>query len=147
MCSSPATTREHFPLKSLFPKGVNLQLWTVPSCPAHNNSRSKDDQYFLAQVLINMSREGNLARERFMQAIAPQLRTSAKFLELLRAGSKRTEEGLLAVPVDVLRMCNVMDGICHALIFKKYETHLPTAEYSIVHEFCNFSSDDQIAKS
>lgn len=147
MCSSVATTREHFPLKSLFPKKANLQLWTVPSCPIHNNSRSKDDQYFLAQVLVNMSREGNLARERFMQAITPQLTKSEKFLELLRSGSRRTEDGLLAIPVEVARMFNVMDGICHALIFKKYDTPLPSSDYEIMHDFCNFSSEDSVLSS
>lgn len=142
MCSQRATTKEHFPLKALFPKRQGLQLWTVPSCSEHNNSRARDDQYFLAQVLMNMSREGNTARDRFMESIAPQFKKSPKFRDMLASDSKDLGSGRRAYPVNVARMFNVMDGICHALIYRKYKNKLSTEEFSIWHEFYNFTSND-----
>lgn len=142
MCSSEAKTREHFPPKAFFPKGANLQLWTVPSCINHNNNKSGDDQYFLTQILMNMSREGNLARERFMESIVPHFERSPKFREMIARNSKSVGPKKRAYPVDVSRMYSVMDGICHAIVFRKYGINLPTQNYRIQHEFCNFVSDD-----
>lgn len=142
MCSSEAKTREHFPPKAFFPKGANLQLWTVPSCIKHNNQKSGDDQYFLTQVLMNMSREGNLARERFMESIAPHLEKSPKFREMIARKSKAVAQGKRSYLVDVSRMYSVMDGLCHAIVFRRYGRNLPTQEYHLRHEFCNFVSDD-----
>ncbi|WP_219785091.1 hypothetical protein [Celeribacter sp. PS-C1] len=142
MCSSEAKTREHFPPKALFPKGANLQLWTVPSCINHNNKKSGDDQYFLTQIVMNMSREGNLARERFIESIAPHFEKSPKFREMIARNSKNVGPGKRAYLVDVSRMYSVMDGICHAIVFRKYGKNLPTQDFRIQHEFCNFVSDD-----
>lgn len=142
MCSSEAKTREHFPPKAFFPKGANLQLWTVPSCINHNNKKSGDDQYFLTQVLMNMSREGNLARERFMESIVPHFETSPKFRDMIARNSKAVGQGKRSYPVDASRMYSVMDGLCHAIVFRKYGRNLPTQDYRLQHEFCNFVSDD-----
>ena len=43
-CSASATSAEHVPPKALFSAGT--QRITVPSCDAHNTSRSLDDEYF-----------------------------------------------------------------------------------------------------
>ena len=142
MCSSEASSMEHFPPKCFFPKKQNLQLWTVPSCPAHNNKKSGDDQYFFTQVVMNMSRQGNLAQERFIQSIAPHFEDSPKFLEMIAIGSKKMENGKRAYQVYTKRMFNVMDGICHAIIFQKYGEKLNSENYSIRHKFLNFISDD-----
>lgn len=63
MCEATATSVEHVPPRCLFPEqkdlpsGVNLrkQLITVPSCEAHNTSKSKDDEYLLYALLMNKS--------------------------------------------------------------------------------------------
>lgn len=60
-CGAPATSREHVPPKCIFPEkkdsGVqdNLRksLLTVPSCHIHNLSKSTDDEYLLAILLMN----------------------------------------------------------------------------------------------
>jgi hypothetical protein len=45
MCDDEATTREHSPPYSFFPKDKRVNLITVPSCPRHNNNNSKDVEY------------------------------------------------------------------------------------------------------
>jgi hypothetical protein len=59
MCEMPATSVEHVPAKCFFPEtkdlspGMDLRrnLFTVPSCDAHNSAKSKDDQY-LWQIML-----------------------------------------------------------------------------------------------
>lgn len=44
-CDRPATTKEHVPPQSFFPKGHRTNLITVPSCELHNNGNSEDVEY------------------------------------------------------------------------------------------------------
>ena len=44
-CDEPATTKEHAPPYSFFPKGKRQNLITVPSCSVHNCSNSNDVEY------------------------------------------------------------------------------------------------------
>ena len=44
-CDQRATSREHVPPLSFFPKGHRYNLITVPSCAAHNNDISQDVEY------------------------------------------------------------------------------------------------------
>ena len=44
-CGQPATTKEHAPPQSFFPKGHRNNLITVPSCAVHNNDNSQDVEY------------------------------------------------------------------------------------------------------
>ena len=54
-CESEATSDEHAPPKCLFPErkdtphrvDYRVNLITVPSCEAHNSSKSRDDEYLL----------------------------------------------------------------------------------------------------
>ena len=142
MCDSPATTREHFPPKCLFPRKANLQLATVPSCRKHNNAKSEDDQYFLAQILMNAASADNLPKRKFMEAIRPHLERSRKFRELISDGSLSLDDGRRAYSVNVARMNNVMDGICHAIYYTRFKRHLDSKQFNISHEFMNFLSED-----
>lgn len=71
-CDQIATTQDHIPPKCFFPKKKHLpsdssdyrkNLITVPSCSAHNNSRSKDDEYTAA--IIAMNSESDIAFSMF----------------------------------------------------------------------------------
>lgn len=56
MCDSEATSREHAPPKSIFPElrdvgqDFRKELITVPSCDAHNSSKSKDDEFLMVSL-------------------------------------------------------------------------------------------------
>jgi hypothetical protein len=86
-CGQPATTREHAPPKSFFPKKTNLQLKTVPACEKHNNAKSNDDQYLLAHICANAGAGDNLPKRIFLDSIRPQLEFSDKFRRLIAEGS------------------------------------------------------------
>jgi hypothetical protein len=51
LCTRNPDTKEHIPPKSFFPIDQRNQLLTVPSCEEHNNEKSSDDTYVLAQHL------------------------------------------------------------------------------------------------
>ena len=77
-----------------------------------------------------------------MESIAPHFQGSPKFREMIARNSKSVGPGKRSYPVDISRMFNVMDGLSHAIVFRKYGRNLPTQDYRIHHEFCNFFSDD-----
>src|SRR4051812_26151086 len=70
MCAEPAIGDEHAPPKCFFPEkkdvGVDLRanLITVPSCRAHNSSRSKDDEYAMMFVVTHYE-TNDVARDQF----------------------------------------------------------------------------------
>lgn len=63
MCDKSPTSVEHVPPRCLFPEqkdlpdGIDLrkQLITVPSCDEHNTKTSKDDEYLLYVLLMNIA--------------------------------------------------------------------------------------------
>ena len=71
-CKEKGVTKEHIPPRSFFPEGEKEQLLTVKSCKKHNNAKSKDDLYVLAQICMNAS-PSNRAREVSLNKVAPQL--------------------------------------------------------------------------
>src|ERR1700733_5939004 len=71
-CLERATTMEHIPPASFFPKDQRNQLLTVPSCERHNNKKSTEDVYILAHICMNSS-PSNRSREIFTKSIVPQL--------------------------------------------------------------------------
>jgi hypothetical protein len=70
-------------------------LVTVKSCPAHNNAKSKDDLYVLAQICMHAS-PANRAREVWLTKVAPQLEfNGGKLRDMLAEGAVQVEGGLL----------------------------------------------------
>jgi hypothetical protein len=141
-CGAKATSREHYPPKGLFPKNSKLQLKTVPSCDLHNTARSGDDQYFLAHIAMNCSREGNMARDLFKDKILPQIRQSGGYAAVLINGSRSLGDGTRAYRVDVERIDRVLDGICHATFYERFGVQFDDSRHSINHAYPNFTSED-----
>lgn len=63
MCEKAATSKEHVPPQCFFPDAKDLpanmnlkkNLITVPSCDEHNTNKSKDDEYLLFCLLLNIA--------------------------------------------------------------------------------------------
>ncbi|NUB04638.1 hypothetical protein FW320_00305 [Azospirillum sp. Vi22] len=142
-CDNPGTTREHFPPKSFFPKGGGLQLKTVRSCENHNNKKSHDDQYVLAQICMNAARADNAAKRSFLVSIEPQLKHSERFKRLLADGAQRLPNGSYRYPVNINRINNFFDSLCCAIFFDKYGSHFNSDTHEMQHVYANFHSDDR----
>ncbi len=84
MCDAVATTKEHAPPKCFFPARKDLsqgdvdlrkELVTVPSCEAHNTSRSRDDEYAMV-VVVQHYQTNKTARNQFATKVIRALRRS-----------------------------------------------------------------------
>ena len=139
-CGAEATSAEHIPPKAFFLPDRRVQLMTVPSCPLHNNHKSTDDLYVLAQVLLNVSPLGR-AREIFLKRIKPQLdHAGGAFRRTLMNGAVDVPGGARKYRVDMARMNNFFDGLCCGIAFKISGAPLPR-DFDFHHVFHNFSSD------
>lgn len=142
LCGCPASTREHIPPRSFFLRAEGLQLKTIPSCVEHNNAKSSDDQYVLAQICIGASYGKGLPREIFNRSIAPQLTRSPAFRELLVAGSKTMPDGSRLYKVDIARFDKFFDHLAAGLFFDRYQRILNRAKYSVGHVYPDLYDED-----
>ncbi len=143
MCGEVATTKEHIPPKAFFPEKKNLKLKTVPSCKKHNNDKSEDDQYVLAQICINTAKGVNLPKEIFKKSIFPQLERSKSFLNKISKGSKFLDDGAVAYPVDINIFDSFFEHFAHAIYFDEFGEPLDRKIYKISHSYLSLSSNDE----
>jgi hypothetical protein len=141
-CGEPATTREHAPPKSFFPKKANLQLKTVPPCKKHNNSKSHDDQYLLAQICIHAAEGENLPKQIFLTSIKPQLEFSDKFRRMIADGAERLPNGAVAYRVNINRFDQFFDSLSRAVYFDRYGKPLDPIEYHVHHLYLSLRTED-----
>lgn len=140
-CDKPATSREHFPPKSFFPRGGNLQLQTVGSCDLHNTKKSGDDQYLLAHICMHAAREENLAQKVFLRSIAPQIRESAGFKHLF-SDRIPADGGRFYYPVDVSRFDKFFDALSCAIFFSRFKERFDASTHRLSHIYPTLVSND-----
>ena len=139
-CTEKGITKEHIPPRSFFPDGEKEQLLTVKSCKRHNNAKSKDDLYVLAQICINAS-PSNRAREVFMNKVAPQLEFNNDALrKRLTGGAVPLGNGAVKYKVDVARLDDFFTALSCGIIFKSCGSSLPE-NYEISHVFHRFQNE------
>lgn len=141
-CGCLATTREHFPPKSFFPKGGALQLKTVPSCVLHNNKKSHDDVYVLAHICINAANEDNLPKKIFRKSIQPQLKQSGGFRSAIAQGSEDLPDGSRKYLVNVARLDEFFDALTCAVYFDKFNQCFDENRHRIRHSYLDLISED-----
>lgn len=139
-CTEKGITKEHIPPRSFFPDGEKEQLLTVRSCEKHNNAKSKDDLYVLAQICMNAS-PSNRAREVFMNKVAPQLEfNSGALRKKLANGAVPLGNGAVRYQVDVARLVEFFSALSCGVIYKSCGSSLP-ANYTISHIFHSLQSE------
>ncbi|PCK92031.1 hypothetical protein [Pseudomonas viridiflava] len=142
-CSEEGTTKEHIPPRSFFPEGEKLQLLTVRSCKKHNNAKSTNDLYVLAQICMNAS-PSNRAREVFVSKVAPQLSYNNHALrKLLAKDAVQLASGVVGYRVDSSRFDDFFTALSCGVIFKSCGSSLPV-NYSLSHIYHNFESDSDV---
>lgn len=138
-CKETAATKDHIPPKCFSPERKHLysdspdyrkQLVTVPSCPKHNNFRSKDDEYTAAVLAINSNSKlaFSLFKAKGVQALlrregilGKRIFSTARSAEVISV-----ESGLfiprktLAISYELERVKGVIESIARALYY--YET-------------------------
>lgn len=138
-CKEKGTTKEHIPPRAFFPQGERSQLLTVKSCKAHNNDKSTNDLYVLAQICMNAS-PSNRAREVFQEKVAPQLSyNNGALRQMLAKNSIITKQGVI-YPVDTARFDEFFTALSCGLIYKSQKTPLPS-DYKINHIYHQLISE------
>lgn len=139
-CNKKGITKEHIPPRSFFPDGEKEQLLTVKSCELHNNAKSKDDLYVLAQICMNAS-PSNRAREVFMSKVAPQLEfNNGALRKRLADGAIPLANGAVKYKVDKNRLDDFFTALSCGLIYKVSQSSLPL-NYKTSHIYHNLQSE------
>jgi hypothetical protein len=139
-CVNDGLTKEHIPPKAFFPIGEKDQLITVKSCKEHNNAKSKDDLYVLAQICMNAS-PSNRAREIFLDKIRPQLDFNNSALrKKLAKDAVRLPDGSVKYQVDIKRFDDFFTALSCGIVYKSCGDSLPN-QYEIYHLYPNFTSE------
>lgn len=138
-CSDEGKTKEHIPPRAFFPDGEAEQLLTVKSCVKHNNLKSKDDLYVLAQICMNAA-PSNRAREVFFDKVVPQLDyNNGALRRKLAAGSVPLPDGAVKYQVDICRLSDFFSALSFGVVFKTCKSVLPE-DYTLNHLYPNLTS-------
>jgi hypothetical protein len=135
-CEEIATTKDHIPPKCFFPEKKHLsigntdyrsQLITVPACSAHNNSRSRDDEYTAAVIVMNSQSDlaFTMFKSKWVQtllrregALGKRIFSTARSARVI---SKRSSilipQETLAISYEMKRIERVIESIARALYY------------------------------
>jgi hypothetical protein len=141
-CDRPATTKEHAPPLSFFPKEHREKLITVPSCALHNNANAMDVEY-ARNVIATMLGTNELGQQHFFdKAMRSFDHTPAllhtTFSDIRPVNIQGMTTGVFTL--DVGRIKNVMAACVRALHFR--ETGERISDWEIVLPNLHFSSKD-----
>lgn len=123
MCNALGVTQEHVPPRSFFPKSDELlhgevlgNLITVPSCKAHNNDKSTNDQLFL---LILHIASGNRDNRKFIEGrMSRSIKRRPKAFEnIIKRSNFDQRTASLATRIDGKRWDQYLDSMGLALYY------------------------------
>ncbi|WP_061012654.1 hypothetical protein [Photobacterium leiognathi] len=143
-CESHANTKEHIPPKSFFPDSKRMNLMTIKSCKVHNNEKTKDDIYVLANICLNSIDESQSdAYDVFESTVKPQLihNNQALMKKVLRNLSKRDEK-TSRFEVNSSRLDSFFDCLTHGVIYKKLKRKVDLDNYTVRHIYMNLEEID-----
>ncbi|WP_295471181.1 hypothetical protein [uncultured Pseudomonas sp.] len=136
MCDQPQTGKEHVPPRCIFPEGKDsprktyrTNLFTVPSCDAHNSRKSKEDEFFLIYMAscASANQVGILHQQtKLMRIVERKPHVFAEMLKnsmpaTLDKGQGRIEE-TCAFLLDRERVNTQLEHIARALYFWHYKS-------------------------
>jgi len=139
-CNQKGVTKEHIPPRAFFPDGEKEQLLTVKSCEKHNNAKSKDDLYVLAQICMNAS-PSNGAWKVFLNKVIPQLDfNNGALRKKLANEAESLGNGAVKYKVDVSRLDDFFTALSCGIIYKSCGSSLPD-NYKIDHVYHSLHND------
>lgn len=143
-CENHANTKEHIPPKSFFPDSKKMNLMTVKSCKVHNNEKTKDDIYALANICVNsITSESNDALEIFESRVKPQLihNNNSLFKKMFKNLSK--QEVGYRFQVDSDRLDSFFDCLMHGVLYKKTKKKINPDHYRTRHLYMNLDEQNE----
>jgi hypothetical protein len=136
---------DHVPPRNLFGRAARPDVITVPCCRKCNNTASKDDEYLL--VFLALRQEANLQPEhsnlwqKFLRHLrrkeASGLRhkivSKVKFLQPVTP-TGIILPGAISIPIDGLRVSNIIVRIIKGLYFHEIRQRLPNTHLVVAHD-------------
>jgi hypothetical protein len=121
MCDDGGVTREHVPPLSFFPKGFRTNLWTVPSCAAHNLDNAPDVEYARNVIVSHRDATGEAHRLAQDASFRSFERSAALFARTFREVTPLRVGGeeMAAFRLDVPRLNRVMEAVAYALHYRE----------------------------
>lgn len=136
MCTLAETSVEHVPPKCLFPEqkdlppGIDLrkQLITVPSCDVHNTAKSKNDEYLLYALLLNIPNNKTAENHAFTKVQRAVARNPSLFAQFAKTqvpvfvedtATGQVQQSV-AMQVDHWRLKGSLEMIGRALYFHHF---------------------------
>ena len=157
MCTAAANSREHVPPKCLFPEpkdiGENIDLRknliTVPSCVLHNSAKSKDDEYLLLGITLNILNNGT-ALSHFQTKIMRALTRNPKLFgyfaksqqEVVAVDKDGTAINTLMVKVDNRRFLGSLEHVARGLYYHAYQSRFD-GKCSILPDFMLYAGSEE----
>jgi len=138
LCGLRATTSDHIPPKSLFPKNFQYKGLKVPACNKCNNDTSKDDEYL--RDVFSMTGWNKEARQVFLEGVKPsytrlyaRLQRVTKHQRILNSMEKidiKTSNGIFLKEVTGMKMKsdrvkNSLKKIIRGIYFHTYKKSIP----------------------
>lgn len=143
LCGNPATTFDHIPPKSLFPKDFQYKGMKIPACEECNNASSKDDEYL--RDCFSMTGWNKEARQVFLEKVRPSyirpyslMQPVTKHQRILNSMEKidiRTPNGIFLNTVTGMKMKssrveNSLRKIVKGIYFSRFNKSIPN-EYTL----------------
>lgn len=144
-CDQPATTKEHAPPSSFFPKGERNNLITVPSCREHNNDQSKDVEY-ARNVITIMFGVNEVGQQHFSDKSLRSLEHSPALLCTTFSGIRRVNfQGVAtgAFTVNRERVTSTMKACIRALHFRETQEKIFNWEVILPNLYFSGSTTDR----
>lgn len=118
---------------------------TVRSCELHNNTKSSDDIYVLAQICMNSSPR-NRSREIFLERVVPQLGYNHDALrKTLSKDAEPLLDGTVRYKVHTERFDRFFTALSYGIICKSCRGRLP-AGYTTLHVYHNLNDEAESAE-
>ena len=149
MCDCPSTSEEHVPPKCLFPeekdlpKGVLLRkdLLKVPACDLHNTAKSKDDEYLLYVLSMNIANNAVAFRQFSTKVLRAYERRPGLMRSIVREHQEvvavdevGTAYNTLMVKADMARIHKCFNQMARALYYKQFNQEF-FGECRFLHDF------------
>lgn len=129
-----ATTDDHVPPKSFFPKPRPSNLITVPSCKSCNQDAGKDEEFFLATFMFSFAGNSDAGKrlwaEKLHRMYDKNLGLKRKIASALKRTDFFTPAGIFlgkgfTIQTDEERFAKVTNKIVKGLYYHEYKESLP----------------------
>src|SRR5215475_3583146 len=126
MCSENGSTREHVPPLSFFPESHRRNLWTVRSCPEHNNDNALDVEYVRNTIALHIANSGSAISAAQERVIATFLHSPALFERTFRDRQDAVYNGdeVTVWRNDLERFQRVIKAIAYGVYFKIFRRQI-----------------------